>query len=156
MRPCAVEHCSRSLPSLWSRASRPCPGRRLLRLLSRGAEPSKLAKMVCLPKAVQDIDEIVGGQAVVADKAWVKHLYSCQYRYGTGTMVLSVKELSSWSQTLSYFKALAKTMGKKMALYDLGQGAFKDSKRLGGGPQGLEGPGGEHGGSPEHCQQHDQ
>lgn len=39
-------------------------------------------------------------------------------------MVLSVKELSSWSQTLGYFGQLGAKLGKKTPLYNLGQGAF--------------------------------
>jgi hypothetical protein len=90
-----------------------------------GARPSKIARMVCAPEAVEKIDQIVGQKAVVADKSWVEHLYSCDYRYRSGTMVLSVKELSSGAQTTAYFNSLAKTLGKKMVLGGLGQGAFE-------------------------------
>ncbi len=90
-----------------------------------GAQPSTIARMVCEPKAVGEINALLGQQATVVDKTWVKHVYSCDYVYSDGTMVLSVKELSSWSQTLSYFKLLATKLGKQMNLYGLGQGAFK-------------------------------
>ena len=38
-------------------------------------------------------------------------------------MVLSVKELSSWAQTKSYFQALERRMGKAQGFYGLGQAA---------------------------------
>ena len=39
-------------------------------------------------------------------------------------MVLSVKELSSWTQTYAYFDELAKTLHKTAPVKGLGQGAF--------------------------------
>jgi hypothetical protein len=38
---------------------------------------------------------------------------------------LSVKELSSWSQTTAYFEQLARQLGKTRTLEALGQGAFQ-------------------------------
>lgn len=90
-----------------------------------GAKPSKIATMVCQKKAAAEIGEALGEAAVVTDQTWVDHLYSCDYRYTAGTMVLSVKELSSWSQTLGYFRMLAKKLGRETTYYDLGQGAFQ-------------------------------
>ena len=93
--------------------------------LPAGPKPSKLATMVCQKKAQVEIGQALGESAVVSDQTWVSHLYSCEYRYTTGTMVLSIKELSSWSQTLRYFNMLAKKLGKKTTFYGLGQGAFQ-------------------------------
>jgi hypothetical protein len=87
--------------------------------------PSRLATMVCAPKAAGEIDQIVGQHATVTDKTWLDHRYSCRYRFKLGTMVLSVKELSSWSQTFRYFRSLGAELGRKQTLYALGQGAFK-------------------------------
>ena len=56
---------------------------------------------------------------------WVDHLYSCQYGYPTGSMELSVKELSSWAQTAAYYQLLAHQLGKTSDLENLGQGAFQ-------------------------------
>ena len=39
-------------------------------------------------------------------------------------MVLSVKELSSWTQTYAYFDELAETLHKTAPVPGLGQGAF--------------------------------
>jgi hypothetical protein len=40
-------------------------------------------------------------------------------------MVLSVKELSSWSQTKAYFEQLGRQLGKARTIQALGQGAFQ-------------------------------
>jgi hypothetical protein len=89
-----------------------------------GKRPSKLATMVCAPKAADEINQIVGQNAIVEGKTWLDYRYSCDYRFKLGTMVLSVKELSSWSQTLGYFRSLGTRLGRKQPLYGLGQGAF--------------------------------
>jgi hypothetical protein len=89
-----------------------------------GSRPAAIVKMVCSSEAVGKIDEILGEPAKVSDPTWVNHLYSCDYAFGGATMVLSVKELSSWSQTIGYFRSLETPLKKKMTLYGLGQGAF--------------------------------
>ncbi len=81
--------------------------------------------MICAPKAAGDINQIVEQHATVVDKTWLDHRYSCDYRFKLGTMIVSVKELSSWSQTLGYFRSLGTELGRKQTLYALGQGAFK-------------------------------
>jgi hypothetical protein len=81
--------------------------------------------MVCQSKAAGEIQEVLGETAVVEDRTWVDHLYSCDYRFKSGSIVLSVKELSSWSQTLAYYGGLAKSLGKKATLSGLGQGGFQ-------------------------------
>ena len=68
---------------------------------------------------------MLGEFASVSHPTWVHHLYSCQYKYPTGSMVLSVKELSSWAQTRSYFQTLAKQMGDSETINGLGQAAIK-------------------------------
>jgi hypothetical protein len=93
--------------------------------LPAGRYPSEISKMVCRPEARQDIAEVLGVKATVSDPSWVDHLYSCRYSYPTGSMELSVKELSSWSQTTAYFESLASQMGKARSLQNLGQGAFQ-------------------------------
>jgi hypothetical protein len=89
-----------------------------------GASPDEIARMVCTGKAAGEIAEVVGAKASVTAPAWTDHLYSCGYVYTEGTMVLSVKELSSWAQTYAYFGNLAQTMHKTAAVKGLGQGAF--------------------------------
>lgn len=83
--------------------------------------------MVCAPKAQTDIREVLRERARVPKPTWENHLYSCRFEYPAGTMVLSVKELSSWSQTKAYFYGLGVQFGNVESLPDLGQGAFKTS-----------------------------
>jgi hypothetical protein len=86
--------------------------------------PSAISRMVCSEKAAGEIAEVVAAKASVTAPTWADHLYSCGYRYREGTMVLSVKELSSWTQTYAYFDELAKTLHKTASVRGLGQGAF--------------------------------
>ncbi|HKH88312.1 MAG TPA: hypothetical protein VKA05_05795 [Acidimicrobiales bacterium] len=95
--------------------------------LPAGKNPSEISKMVCSPKAQQEIARILGVTAHVETPTWVGHLYSCRYDYPSGSFVLSVKELSSWSETYGYFDGLGTTLGDKGALANLGQGAFTTS-----------------------------
>ena len=89
-----------------------------------GKSPSAISRMVCAEEAAGDIAQVVAAKAAVTPPTWADHLYSCGYRYSEGTMVLSVKELSSWTQTYAYFDELAKTLHKTTAVKGLGQGAF--------------------------------
>ena len=89
-----------------------------------GKSPSAIARMVCTTKAAGEIAQVVGAKASVTAPTWADHLYSCGYHYSEGTMVLSVKELSSWTQTYAYFDELAETLHKTAPVPGLGQGAF--------------------------------
>jgi hypothetical protein len=80
--------------------------------------------MICTPKAAGEIAQVMGARASLAPPTWAGHLYSCGYRYGQGTMVLSIKELSSWPQTYGYFGQLARTLHETTPIKELGQGAF--------------------------------
>jgi len=90
-----------------------------------GKSPSAIARMVCQKKASGEIAQVLGVKATITTPTWVGHLYACGYEYKTGTMLLSVKELSSWAQTYAYFDRLAKTLHKTMPIEGLGQGAFR-------------------------------
>jgi hypothetical protein len=81
--------------------------------------------MVCSREAAKAIRANLGEVATVDDVAWVNHRYSCRYRYSTGSMVVSVKELSSWSETIAYFHSLATARGASQQIFGLGQGAFQ-------------------------------
>jgi hypothetical protein len=83
--------------------------------------------MVCQHKAQGEINQVLGVKAKVSDKTWVDHKYSCRYGYSNGSLELSVKELSSWSQTLAYFHGLGTQLGDVQRLRNLGQGAFRTS-----------------------------
>lgn len=93
--------------------------------LPAGPTPSKIATMICRYKAVQELDSAIGVDATVSTPTWVDHLYSCRYGYPTGSMLLSVKELSSWGQTKAYFQQLGRQMGHARTIQNLGQGAFQ-------------------------------
>ena len=93
--------------------------------LPAGRTPSTIATMICKPKARLEIASVLGELATVSRPTWVHHLYSCRYSYPTGSMVLSVKELSSWAQTKGYFRTLAEQMGKSQRLNGLGQSAIQ-------------------------------
>ena len=93
--------------------------------LPAGRNPSPIAQMICRPKARQEIASVLGEIATVSRPTWMHHLYSCTYSYPTGSMALSVKELSSWAQTKGYFRTLAGQMGKSQSLNGLGQAAIQ-------------------------------
>ena len=90
-----------------------------------GDRPSPISVMVCAREAVREIDSALGEQAKVSTPTWVDHKYACRYGYRSGSMDVSVQELSSWAQTKQYFNSLATTMGKARDLPGLGQGAFQ-------------------------------
>ncbi len=92
--------------------------------LPAGKNPSEIAKMVCAREAQKEIGDALGVTAAVSTPTWVNHLYTCRYRYPGGSYSLSVKELSSWSQTLAYFHGLRSRLGFTGSLGNLGQGAF--------------------------------
>src|ERR1700745_2818378 len=89
-----------------------------------GKSPSAISRMVCAEEAAGEIAQVVAAKAAVTAPTWADHLYSCGYRYSVGTMGLSVKELSSWTQTYAYFDKLAETLHKTAPVKGLGQGAF--------------------------------
>jgi hypothetical protein len=93
--------------------------------LPAGPHPSKIAQVVCQKEAQTDINSALGERATVSTPTWVDHLYSCRYGYPSGSMELSIKELSSKDQTTAYFDGLATRMGKVRDLQGLGQGAFQ-------------------------------
>ena len=95
------------------------------RPLPAGAAPSKISREVCAPEAQSDIAQTLGVRASVSSPTWIDHAYSCQYRYPDGEFVLTVKELSSWPQTLSYFTAIGREQGRATSIPNLGQGAYQ-------------------------------
>ena len=89
-----------------------------------GKSPSAISRMICAKEAAGEIAQVVAAKASVTAPTWADHLYSCGYHYREGTMVLSVKELSSWTQTYAYFDELAEKLHKTAPVRGLGQGAF--------------------------------
>jgi hypothetical protein len=95
------------------------------RPLPAGRTPSEISKMVCAREAQKDITEVLGVHASVSKPTWAGHTYSCRYVYPDGDFVLTVKELSSWPQTFSYYSGLARKQGRTKTVPNLGQGAFQ-------------------------------
>jgi hypothetical protein len=87
--------------------------------------PSQIAKMVCAAEAQREINETLGVKASVSRPTWVGHAYSCFYRYPDGHFELTVRELSSWPQTLATFAAVGHHQGRSANIANLGQGAFQ-------------------------------
>jgi hypothetical protein len=81
--------------------------------------------MVCAKEAQKELANTLGVATVSpVTPTWVDHLYSCRYVYGTGFMVLSVKEVLNRTQTTAYFNMLGQRLGRNGALNGLGQGGF--------------------------------
>ena len=72
-----------------------------------GATPSSISKKVCSHEAQHDIGNALGLTAAVSTPTWEVdgHVYSCTYTYQAGSFALSVTELSSWPETLTYCNA---------------------------------------------------
>lgn len=92
---------------------------------SHAQGPAANTAMICRTEAIQEIGSAVGVQATVSSPAWRDHLYSCTYRYPSGSMRLSVKELPDLAQTGAYYRQLAVGMGDGGGIPHLGQGAFR-------------------------------
>jgi hypothetical protein len=107
---------------------------------SHAQAPDTATAMICRTEAIAEIDSAVGVKATVSRPAWSDHVYSCTYKYPSGSMRLSLKELPDLPQTGAYYLQLEARMGDKGAIQNLGQGAFhttngsivvrKDSKVL--------------------------
>jgi hypothetical protein len=97
------------------------------RPLPAGPTPSSLAVQICATEAREGIASTLGESANVSTPTWsaAQHLYSCDYRYPTGSFTLSMKELSSWPQTYAYFDSLHSQLGEARPLQNLGQEAFQ-------------------------------
>jgi hypothetical protein len=95
--------------------------------LPAGLYPSAVSKMVCRSEASHDVGLALGETAAVTTPTWTDHVYTCNYDYQSGSMTLSVKELSSWPETLAYFHGLGSQLGVARTLANLGQGAFQTS-----------------------------
>ncbi|MGE5156483.1 MAG: hypothetical protein ACM3JP_03185 [Betaproteobacteria bacterium] len=92
---------------------------------SHAQGPASATAMICRTEAIHEIDSAVGVQATVSRPAWSDHRYSCTYRYPSGSMRLSVKELPDLQQTGVYYHQLQAGMGDTGGVSNLGQGAFR-------------------------------
>ncbi len=94
-----------------------------------GSQPSASARMICASEGKGDIAATIGvepARPLIA--RWGGHVYACDYVYGDGqVMTLSVKELSSATETTNYFDELGRSLGRMHALQGLGQDAYQTS-----------------------------
>jgi hypothetical protein len=91
-----------------------------------GRLPSAISKEVCSDDAQGEIAQALGETAQIQTPTWTDHVYACHLLYANNAFVaLSVKELSSWPQTYSYFGALKTQLGDTGSINGLGQGAFQ-------------------------------
>ena len=85
--------------------------------------------MVCAKEIQREMASALGLTAKVSTPTWVDHRYACTYDYPTstptGSFEVSVKELSSWSETYAYFATMGTQLGKVRTLPSLGQSAFQ-------------------------------
>ena len=89
------------------------------------AGPSAASRLVCSDEAVEEIQGALGVGTVAPPRAaWADHLYSCPYRYSSGTMLVSVKELPDAAMTRAYFTAAQQAADSPVVLHGMGDAAF--------------------------------
>jgi hypothetical protein len=90
--------------------------------------PSVSALMVCSSEAQADIQAAVGvGLSTPPASTFDNGLFTCDYAYPTGTMVLTVKDLTNQADTDSYVKNARDGLTSVKDLPGLGQAAFSDN-----------------------------
>ncbi|MFJ5234368.1 hypothetical protein ACIQBJ_31255 [Kitasatospora sp. NPDC088391] len=88
--------------------------------------PSDAASMICNPYFRQELAGALGTDiAQPLAPTWVAHVYSCDYRYATGTMTLSVKELPDLATATAQYDGLRGSAGAVTDLNGLGQAAYR-------------------------------
>jgi hypothetical protein len=90
--------------------------------------PSVSALMVCSSGAQADIQEAIGvGLSTPPASTFDNGLFTCDYAYPTGTMVLTVKDLANQADTDAYVKNARDGLTSVKDLPGLGQAAFSDN-----------------------------
>jgi hypothetical protein len=90
---------------------------------------SDTTRMICSEEAEEDIAISVGVKPTKPLRpAWRNHEYSCVYKYPSGSMRLSVKQLADTKSTVRYFNGLVTSLGRRDALDGVGEGAFTTKK----------------------------
>jgi hypothetical protein len=91
--------------------------------------PSVSALMVCSTEAQADIEEAIGVRVSSSPTStFADHLFTCDYPYPGGTIVLTVKDLPDKASTDAYYSRALSTVSKPRELPGLGEGAFSDDK----------------------------
>jgi hypothetical protein len=95
------------------------------------ATPSVSAKLICAHDTQNELAAILGvhtTKPVVPTWARTSHLYSCRYTYHNGVIALSLRELSSKTETDSYFTSFARRLGQTQRLRALDRGVLFTTK----------------------------
>jgi hypothetical protein len=92
---------------------------------ARADAPAASSLMICADEAKDEISAVLGIQpSQPPAHTWSDHLYTCRYRFGDGTIVLSVKELADPPAAAAYYASrLAANPGRR-PVPGLGQDAF--------------------------------
>jgi hypothetical protein len=89
--------------------------------------PSAVAVMVCSAEAQDDIQSTLGLPVTGPPaSSFANGLFTCNYRYPVGTMVLTVKDLPDAAATDAYVTAARGTLANVHDLAALGDAAFSD------------------------------
>jgi hypothetical protein len=81
--------------------------------------------MVCAREAQHDIAGVLAIKPIaVTTPTWTDHLYSCTYRYPSGSFTVSVKQLTDRPSTVNYFTELGTTLNRLPDNVPMGDGAF--------------------------------
>jgi hypothetical protein len=89
--------------------------------------PSVSALMVCSTEAQSDVEDAIGvGLSAPPASDFTDGVFTCDYAYPTGTMVLTVKDLPDQASTLAYVNAGLANFKTVRSLPGLGDAAYSD------------------------------
>lgn len=81
--------------------------------------------MVCAREAQRDIAGVLGIKPTAVTKpTWVDHLYSCTYRYPSGSFTVSVKQLEDRPTTIAYYDQMGTALSRAPDKIPMGNDAF--------------------------------
>ncbi len=89
-----------------------------------GTRPSAKARMICAREAQEDLAGVLAVDAKVSTPKWRDRIYSCTYRYPTGSFDISVTELPKIATAKTEFIRLAADPSVTQRDLHLGDGAF--------------------------------
>jgi hypothetical protein len=92
---------------------------------ARGApKPSAKARMICADEAQEDLAGVLAIHAKVTKPAWRDRIYSCTYRYPTGSFDISVTEFPKIAAAKDDFTRLAAEPAVAQADLGMGDGSL--------------------------------
>jgi hypothetical protein len=91
--------------------------------------PSVSALMVCSAEAQADIQGALGiALTKPPDDSFVNGVYTCNYRYPTGTIVMTVRDLGSEATAKEFMASARAKITKPTDLAGIGDAAFSDGQ----------------------------